>query len=234
MTRSAARTWVSKAWRVEKTVRTRLPILCENPRNTSMERSITTTSAPSPTAIWVALAPTTPPPMTTTFAGSTPGTPPSRMPRPPCSRSRQWAPAWIGHAPGDLGHGGEQGQSAAGRRHGLVGDADGAAGDQVLGLLGVGGQVQVGEQDLPLAQAFALLGLGFLDLDDHLGALEDLGGIVGDLGTGAAVFVLVGADTGARALFDDHVMAVGDHFVHTVGGQADPVFVDFDFLGNPD
>ena len=45
---------------------------------------------------------------------------------------------------------------------------------------------------------------------------------------------LVGADAGACSLFDDHIMAVGGHFLHAVGGQADPVFVDFDFLGNPD
>ena len=46
-----------------------------------------------------ALTPETPPPRTTTLAGATPGTPPSSMPRPPCSISRQWAPAWIDMRP---------------------------------------------------------------------------------------------------------------------------------------
>ena len=46
-----------------------------------------------------AFAPTTPPPMMTTFAAGTPGTPPSSMPRPPCSISKQCAPAWIDMRP---------------------------------------------------------------------------------------------------------------------------------------
>ena len=46
-----------------------------------------------------ALMPATPPPSTVTFAGATPATPPSSMPRPPCSISRQWAPAWMAMRP---------------------------------------------------------------------------------------------------------------------------------------
>ena len=46
-----------------------------------------------------ALVPTTPPPMMTTRAAATPATPPSSMPRPPCSISRQCAPAWIDMRP---------------------------------------------------------------------------------------------------------------------------------------
>src|SRR5207245_9291431 len=40
-----------------------------------------------------AFAPTTPPPMITTSAGNTPGTPPSRMPLPPYTFSRYFAPS---------------------------------------------------------------------------------------------------------------------------------------------
>ena len=49
---------------------------------------ITQTSAPMPSAIWIACRPTIPPPRTTTLAGSTPGTPPSRTPWPPWAFSR--------------------------------------------------------------------------------------------------------------------------------------------------
>ena len=64
-----------------------------------MERSMIVTCAPMPTAMRAACVPTTPPPRITTSAGGTPGTPPSRTPRPPCSFSRQWAPAWIDMRP---------------------------------------------------------------------------------------------------------------------------------------
>ena len=57
------------------------------------------TAASSPIDMRTALTPATPPPITTTFAGATPAVPPSSMPRPPCSISRQCAPAWIDMRP---------------------------------------------------------------------------------------------------------------------------------------
>jgi hypothetical protein len=49
--------------------------------------------APSPAAIFAALAPTIPPPMITTVAGATPGTPARRIPRPSIGFSRNFAPS---------------------------------------------------------------------------------------------------------------------------------------------
>ena len=60
---------------------------------------MTVTDASSPMAIRAAAVPTTPPPMITTRATGTPGTPPSRIPAPPGSFSRQWAPACTAMRP---------------------------------------------------------------------------------------------------------------------------------------
>ena len=61
--------------------------------------SSTVTRASMPMAMRAAFVPATPPPRMTTLAASTPGTPGSRMPMPPRSRSRQWAPTWIDMRP---------------------------------------------------------------------------------------------------------------------------------------
>ena len=143
---------------------------------------MTVTFAPMPTATYAAFMPTTPAPSTTTFAGSTPGTPPISMPRPPIGFCRYSRADLGGHAAGDLGHRGEQRQRAVRELDRLVGDAHGARADEAHGLLVVGGEVQVGVEDLARAQRRDLDGLRLLDLHDHVGAGEDLLGGVDDLG----------------------------------------------------
>ena len=56
------------------------------------------------------------------------------------------------HPPGHLAHGREQRQRVVGRPHRLVGDGGVARRHQRLGAGPRGGQVQVGEEDLPLPQ----------------------------------------------------------------------------------
>ena len=108
------------------------------------------------------------------WPGATPATPPSSMPRPPCSISRQWAPAWIGHAAGDLAHRRQQRQAAARARHRLVGDGGHARAISALACVGIRRQVQIGEERLALAQHGALCRLRLLHLDDQVGLGEDL------------------------------------------------------------
>jgi hypothetical protein len=101
---------------------------------------------------------------------------------------------------GDFRHRRQQRQPPFGCGDGFIGDADGAAGvDQVGTLLGVGRQVQVGVQDLPLAQHRALAGLRLLDLDDHLGTGEDLlGGFAAIAAPAFDVDLVGGADAAVR------------------------------------
>ncbi len=80
------------------------------------------------------------------------------------------------HAACNLAHRRQQRQAAARAGHGLIGDADGARLDQVLGLLRIGREMEVGVEDLAFAQHRALDRLRFLDLHDHVGLGEDLGG----------------------------------------------------------
>ena len=94
------------------------------------------------------------------------------------------------HAAGDLAHGRQQRQAAARARHRLVGDGRDARGHQGLGLLGVGGEVQVGEERLALAQHGAFGGLRLLHLDDQVGGGEHLGGRGQHLGAGALVVLV--------------------------------------------
>ena len=78
------------------------------------------------------------------------------------------------HPAGDLAHRREERQPAVAVGDGLVGDGDAARLHQRLGLVAVGGEVEVGEQDLVVAQRPAFLRLRLLHLHDHLGGGEDL------------------------------------------------------------
>ena len=108
-------------------------------------------SAWKPAAILAAFAPTTPPPRIVMWAGATPGTPPSRMPRPICGRSRYLAPSWMLIRPATSLIGVSSGSRplVVGQR--FVGDAGRAGLEHRLGQLAVGGEVEIGEEHLPVA-----------------------------------------------------------------------------------
>ena len=116
----------------------------------------------------------------------------------------------------------------------LVGDADCAAPDQILGLLGIGSKVQVGEQDLAFAHHFALAGLRFLDLDDHVRLGENLFRGFHDLGTRLSEVIVRGVDAETGPRFHHHLMSVVHGLGDTLRGHAYPEFVVFNFFWNPD
>ena len=89
--------------------------------------------------------------------------------------------------------------------------------------------MQIGEEQLAGPQARDFLRLRFLDLHHHLGAGEDLGG-ARDFSTGGAVISVMHADAGTGLRFDQDLMPVVDEFAHAAWGQADAVFVVFDFF----
>ena len=143
-------------------------------------------------------------------------------------------PGEDGHPPGNLRHRLEQGQAAARRRHGLVGDAGRAGFDQVFCLFRVRGEVKVGVEHVVRAQHGALDGLWLLDLDDHLGGIKDLGRGGEDLRASVYVVLIGGTNAVTGSGFNDHVVTVADEFAHAVGGQTNPVFTVLDFLWNAD
>ena len=137
-------------------------------------------------------------------------------------------------AAGDFRHRRQQRQAAALVGHGLVGDRGDAGGEQALGLFRIGREVEIGVEDLAVAQLHPFVGLRLLDLDDHVGLGEHFRGGLGDRRAGGAIGVVVGADAGAGAGLDQHLMAVRDIFADRRRRQADAVFVVLDFLGAAD
>ncbi len=137
-------------------------------------------------------------------------------------------------APGHLGHRRQKRKAAVAVGHGLVGDAGGARGQEVARLVRVGGKVQVGEQDLALAQALALDGLRFLHLHDHLGGGEDLFGRGQDPRAGGDVIGVGEARAQPGPGFDQHLMAVGHRLARGMGRHADPELLRLDLLRTAD
>ena len=80
------------------------------------------------------------------------------------------------HPPGDLAHRLQQRQRAVIGGHRLIGDAGRARRDQALGLLGIGREVEIGEEQVARLEQGDLLRLRLLHLHDHVGCGEDLGG----------------------------------------------------------
>ena len=137
-----------------------------------------------------------------------------------------------GHSPGHLRHGSQKRQGAVIRRDRFVGDADGTGIHQVTGLFGVGGEMQVGEEHLSLAQHPAFGSLRLLHLDDHVRLFEDFAGAVGDLRPGGPVVLVGCADARSGGRLHEHIVAVMHGLAHAGRGHADPVLVRLDLLGN--
>ncbi len=101
-----------------------------------------------------------------------------------------------------------------------------------LGQLGGRGEVQVGEQRLPLAQKRHLLRLGLLDPEHHLGRFED---VVGGREDARALGLEVGVgDRAALAgpALDEHLVAVLGELADADRRQRDAVFVLLDLGRN--
>ena len=89
----------------------------------------------------------------------------------------------------DFAHRGQQRKPhRAGHR--LVSDGGDTAFLQGCGAFRLGGQVQIGEEDLALAHARELFSLGLFDLEDHLGAFPHLVRSRDDLRSRAGVCII--------------------------------------------
>ncbi len=135
-------------------------------------------------------------------------------------------------AAGDLAHRGEQRQMAVVVGDRLVGDRGDAGSHQALGLGRVGGEVEIGEEDLAGAELDPFGRLRLLDLDDHVGLGEDRGRIGCDIGTGGAVVGVAGADASTGAGFDQHPVAMSDILADGSRREADAEFARLDFPGD--
>ena len=96
-----------------------------------------------------------------------------------------------GHAAGDLAHRCEQRQQAVGELDRLIGDGGGSRGDEAPGLIGVGGEVKIREDDVSRLEKLDLGRLRLLDLDDQVGFGKQVAGVGDDLSADTAVVVVL-------------------------------------------
>ena len=185
----------------------RRPNSTSSSRRRGSERSRTTTSAPMPTATRAALVPATPPPTIEHAAGGDAGDAAHQHAarRRACSRSVARRPGRrAGPATSLIG-------ASSGRRRavldGLVGDAGRARRAQPGRERGLGGQMQVGVEDWSGRRQRDLGRLRLLDLDDHLGAREDLLGGRDDVAPWAAYVGVADRAAEAGAALDEHLVA---------------------------
>ena len=118
------------------------------------------------------------------------------------------------HAPGNLAHRRQQRQPTPIVGNRLIGDRDRARAHQPFGLRWVSSKVQIGENQLVLAQRTDLLGQRLLDLDDQLGDGEHIRGPRQDPRARSLVGSIVEADRCAGAALDDDLMSVMNELAH--------------------
>ena len=139
-----------------------------------------------------------------------------------------------GQPPRHFGHGGQQGQAAAIIGDCFIGNAGRARCQQIMGLLWVWGQMQIGEQNLPLAQARALYGLGFFYLHNHIGLCKHLFGRGDNLRACRDIIGIGKARAIARARFYHHSMAVLHRLARGIWGHANAKLLGFNLFGASD
>ena len=117
------------------------------------------------------------------------------------------------HPAGHFAHRREQRQAALVVGQRFVGDARRAAGEHRFGQLAIGGEVEIGEEHLALADQLQFAGLRLLDFHDQVGPGEDLLGPADQLGARPQIIVIrqAGAEAGAR--FDQHLVPAADELL---------------------
>ena len=185
-----------------------------------------------PTAIRAASVPTTPPPITVTLPGLHAGDAAEEHAAPAIGLLQRRRRRLDRQPSGHLAHRGEERQAAGIVGHRLIGDRGDAGLHQAARLLGVGGKMEIGVEDLALVELRPFLRLRLLDLHDHVGRGEDFRGGRRDLRAGGDIGLVLDADPGARAGLDQHGVAVRDVFGRGAGGDAHPRFAALDLFRN--
>ena len=173
-----------------------------------------------PIAISAAFWPTTPPPMTITLPAATPGHAAEQQAA-AAERLLEHERAGLRRdLARDLAHRRQQRQAPARVLDGLVGDAGRAGLDQPARQLGVGREVQVGEEHVARLAAARPRGLRLLDLDDHVGLGEDASAS-GTIVRALRDVVVVGDRRPSPApRLHEHLVAVVGQLAHARRGSA--------------
>ncbi|MCY1170954.1 hypothetical protein D9M73_110440 [compost metagenome] len=116
----------------------------------------------------------------------------------------------------------------------LIGDARRARAHQAFGLRLVGGEMEIGEQQVARLQQRDFARLRFLDLHDHVRLREHAGGVGQDRCAGRDIVRIAEIDAETGTGLHDHLMARSGEFSDRGRGEPDAIFVILDFLGNAD
>jgi hypothetical protein len=114
------------------------------------------------------------------------------------------------------------------------GNGDQSRFHQPIHLGAIGGAVDVGKDDVLLAQQLELGRKDFLDLDDELGAVVNGLSRVDDPGTGFLVSAGRRARERARVAFHPHLVAERGEFRYLCRQQRDPAFLGFNLSRHAD
>ena len=139
-----------------------------------------------------------------------------------------------GQAAGDFAHRREQRQTAGGIGDGLIGDRGRAGLHQPAGLLRIGREMQIGEQDLVRLEPAILDRLRLLDLDDHLGLGEHGFRRGEDARAGLLVGRVVGEDAGAGAGLHQDLVTARGQLAHRTRHEPNPELIALDLCRNAD
>src|SRR5262249_11361764 len=115
----------------------------------------------------------------------------------------------------------------------LVSDGDGVPSDEPPDEIGDGGQMQIGEERLAVANARHLLGQRLLDLEDELGLTPQLRDVDKLGARRGKFFVSEAASRAGSRLPEDAVARVGEGS-GACGGEGDPLLADLDLLRHTD
>jgi len=138
-----------------------------------------------------------------------------------------------GESAGDLAHWRQKRKAAVGSLHRLVGDGDGVSSDESPDEVGHGGQMQIGEERLAVANARHLLGQRLLHLENEFGLTPQLCD-AGELGARRGkLFVPEAASRAGSRLHEDAMARVGEG-PGPRGGEGDPLLADLDLLRHAD
>jgi hypothetical protein len=94
--------------------------------------------------------------------------------------------------------------------------------------------VQIGEEDLALAQPRDFFGLGLFHAKDHFRVGEDRVGVRRDPRALLDVGLVRQCASGAGAGLDDHLMTAIDQLAHAHRRQRDPVLIGLDLCRDSD
>ena len=181
-----------------------------------------------------ACVPTTPPPSTTTLAGRTPGTPPMSTPRPPVGRRKRYCRGLDRQTASDFAHRREERKASASIRHGLISDGRRAGRQEPAGLIRIGREMKIGEQNLVWLEPAVLDGLRLLDLDDQFGLREH--GFRCGQNARARLLIgrVVGEDTDACAGLHDDLMPARRQLANRARHESNAELIALDLCRNAD